>query len=457
MTRQQELPELRRHLGPGRPAAPGIAARPATAETEAHRDQAPSERQGPDGPKAARPPRAVSNISIHAYCEAAATAEALQAASADRRLARADMEVSTGGIGAAVAECAEGRTPDILVVETTLSPPLMLSKLNELTDRCGSAARVLVIGQVNDVALYRQLMQRGVGEYLIAPVSSTQFIDAVANLCAAPSGGQGSSVIAFVGAKGGIGSSTVCHNVAWAISEITKSGVVVADLDLAFGTVALDFNQEAMHGMAEALQAPERLDEAALDRLLTKCSQHLSILAAPVALDRDYDVSVGACGTVLDALRLHAPFAAVDLPHAWTPWINQVLLNADEVVITAVPDLANLRNARNIVDVLEASCHNGKPPHLVINMAKVPKRPDLSVAEFSAALDLQPAVVIEFDPETFGLAANNGQMIEEFSRKARAARQFRNLALTLTQRTESKEAVKSSPLLPIFDRLRLRA
>jgi pilus assembly protein CpaE len=145
------------------------------------------------------------------------------------------------------------------------------------------------------------------------------------------------------------------------------------------------------------------------------------------------------------------------VPHTWTPWVNQVLLNADEVVITAAPDLANLRNARNIVDFLEAGRHNGKPPHLVINMAKVPKRPDLSVTEFSAALDLQPAVVIEFDPETFGLAANNGQMIEEFSRKARAARQFRNLALTLTQRTEPKEAVKSSPLAPILDKLRLRA
>jgi pilus assembly protein CpaE len=454
MTRQQELPELRRHLGLGRPAAPGPAARPAEAEIQ--RDPAPAQRQAPDGPQA-RPPRTIPNVSIRAFCETAATAEALQAASADRRLARADMEVSTGGIGAAVAECAEGRTPDIIVVETTLSPPLMLSKLNELTDRCGTAARVLVIGQVNDVALYRQLMQRGLGEYLIAPVSPTQFIDAVANLCVARSGGQGSSVIAFVGAKGGVGSSTVCHNVAWAISEIAKSEVVVADLDLAFGTVALDFNQEAMHGMAEALQAPERLDEAALDRLLTKCSQHLSILAAPVALDRDYDISAGACGTVLDALRLYAPFAALDLPHIWTPWVNQVLLNADEVVITAAPDLANLRNARNLIDVLEAHRSNGKPPHLVINMAKMPKRPDLSVAEFSAALDLQPDVVIELDPETFGLAANNGQMIEEFSRKARAARQFRSLALTLTQRTEPKEAAKSSPLLPIFDRLRLRA
>jgi pilus assembly protein CpaE len=196
---------------------------------------------------------------------------------------------------------------------------------------------------------------------------------------------------------------------------------------------------------------------AALDRLLTKCSQHLSILAAPVALDRDYDISAGACRTVLEALRQYAAFAAIDLPHAWTPWVRQVLLNADEVVVTAAPDLANLRNAKNLIDLLEPSRANGRPPHLVINMARRPKRPDISVEEFSAALDLDPALVIEFDGETFGLAANNGQMIEEFSRKARAAPQFRALALALAQRTEPTADGKSSPLAPILDKLRLRA
>ena len=297
-------------------------------------------------------------------------------------------------------------------------------------------------------------MKRGIAEYLVAPVSPAQFIEAVASLCGAPAGDQSGRLIAFIGAKGGTGSSTICHNVAWAMSETLKCDVVVADLDLAFGTAGLNFNHEAMHGVAEALQAPERLDEAALDRLLTKCSQHLSILAAPAALDRDYDISAGACRTVLDALRQHAPFVALDLPHAWTPWLRQVLLAADEIVVTAAPDLANLRNARNLVDLLEG--HNGKPPRLVINMARRRKRPDLSVEEFSSALDLDPALVIDSDPETFGFAANNGQMIEEYSRKARAAQQFRTLALALAQRAEPKEAAKASPLAPILDKLGLR-
>jgi pilus assembly protein CpaE len=233
--------------------------------------------------------------------------------------------------------------------------------------------------------------------------------------------------------------------------------VIVADLDLAFGTAGLDFNQEAMQGIAEALEAPERLNEAALGRLLTRCSQRLSILAAPVALDRDYDISAGACVRVLDALRQHAAFVAADLPHLWTPWVKQVLVQADEIVITAAPDLANLRNAKNLADVLEASRLSAKPPHLVINMARRSRRQDIALEDLSAALELEPDLVIALDSETFGLAANNGQMIEECSRKAPAAQQFRTLAMTLAQRTEPKQAVRTSPLAPILDRLRLRA
>jgi pilus assembly protein CpaE len=450
MTRQ---PEFRRQPAPPRLAAPGLVALPAPAESR-FRNLPARDRPKADASRSA-PARVIPSISIQAFCEVDSTAAALEVASADRRLAKSHMEVSTGGLDAALAACAEGQAPNILVVETTLARAQMLARLGRLAERCDPATKVVAIGQVNDIPLYRELMKSGIGEYMIAPVSPAQFIEAVAGLCGVAAGGRAGRLIAFIGAKGGTGSSTVCHNVAWALSETVKCEVVVADFDLAFGTAGLDFNHETMHGVAEALQAPERLDEAALDRLLTRCSQHLSLLAAPVVLDRDYDVSAGACRAVLDTLRKHAPFAALDLPHTWTPWLKQVLLAADEIVLTAAPDLANLRNAKNLVDLLEA--HHGRPPRLVINMAaRRRKRPDLTVEELSSALDLEPAQVIELDADTFGAAANNGQMIEEYSRKARAAQQFRVLALTLAQRAAPQEPGRPSPLAPILDRLKLR-
>ena len=404
-------------------------------------------------PAKARP---IPRISIQAFCEDAKTDEALQVATTDRRLAKSHVSVHMGGAPAAVAHYLESPTPNLVIIETTLPKPQMLAELDKLAESCDAGTKVVVIGHLNDVLLYRELMKRGVSEYLIAPIGAMQFIEALSGLYNNPDTDPVGNIIAFIGAKGGVGSSTICHNAAWAISELLKSNVVVADLDLAFGTTGLDFNQDPVQGIAEALQSPERLDEVLLDRLLTKCSERLSIFAAPVVLDRDYDISAESCDIVLDIVRQNVPFVAVDLPHTWTPWVKRVLLQADEIVVTAVPDLANLRNAKNLIDLLKQTRTNDGPPHLVLNMAKIPKRPEISVKDFSAALDITPIQVIDFDSETFGLAANNGQMIEEYSSKAKAAQQFRELALALAHRKEPKEDKKTSAFAPILEKLKFK-
>jgi pilus assembly protein CpaE len=418
-----------------------------TAEAEPHDIAAPQK---------ARP---IPRISIQAFCEDARTAESLQAATADRRLSKSHVSVHMGGAPAAVAHYLESPTPNLIIVETTLPRNQMLAELDRLAECCDAGTKVVIIGHMNDVILYRELLKRGVSEYLIAPVNPMQLIEALSGLYNNPETDPVGNVIAFIGAKGGVGSSTVCHNAAWAMSEILKSDVVVADLDLAFGTTGLDFNQDPVQGIADALQTPERLDEVLLDRLLTKCSERLSIFAAPVVLDRDYDISADACDIVLDIVRQNVPYVAVDLPHTWTPWVKRVLLQSDEIVVTAVPDLANLRNAKNLIDLLKQNRNNDGPPRLVMNMVKTPKRPEISVKEFSSALDLEPMQVIEFDSETFGLAANNGQMVEEFAAKAKAAQQFRDLALALAHRPEQKESKRKSsliPLGPLFEKFKLK-
>jgi pilus assembly protein CpaE len=398
---------------------------------------------------AARKAGVIPHISIHAFCEDRATAETLQAAAADRRLARVDMEVCVGGIDAAVAHCAAYSASDLVVVETTLPREEMLTELDRLAACCGPATRLMVIGQVNDVALYRELLGCGIGEYMVTPVSPAQLAEAVACLFPNLSSDPVGSIIAFAGAKGGAGSSTVCHNVAWALSEALGSHVVIADLDLAFGTAGLNLNLEPARGMVEALQAADRLDEALLDQYLTRCSPHLSLLAAPLALDRDDAISGDALDAVLGTLRRCAPFVAVDLPHTWTPLVKQVLQQADEVVLTATPDLAGLRNARSILDAL--ACRAGSPPHLVINLANMPGRPDLSLEEF----DLDPVESIEFDAATFGCAAADGLMIGEYRPRAGAAQQFRALALNLAHCGQPREEAKPSSFVPFLERLGL--
>ncbi len=376
--------------------------------------------------------RAIPRVSIQAFCEAPETATAMQQAGADRRLAKTHFNLQMGSIRNAIEHFADSPTPNLLIVESRDAPEQLLEAVSGLAEVCDSGTKVIIIGHVNDIGLYRNLIDSGVSEYVVAPIKPLQLIGLIADIYLDPDAPVLGRSIAFVGAKGGVGSSTVAHNVSWIISEQMKQDVVLADMDLPFGTAGLNFNQDPPQGISEAILSPEQVDEVMLERLLTECSDHLSLLAAPGTLDREADFDKDTFEDTLDLIRKTTPLLVIDVPHLWTSWSRKTLREADEVVITAAPDLANLRNARNLVDILKNSRQNDAPPILVINMAGVPKRPEITVKDFSEALGIKPSLVIPFDPQLFGTAANNGQMIEELSAQSKPAEGFRELTRMLT-------------------------
>ncbi len=408
--------------------------------------------QSADGDHIAPAPR----VSVQAFCETVETAAAIQAAGEDRRLAKAHLKIQMGGITAAIEAYRSSSTPNVIMIETESRSNDILTGLDTLSEVCDGGTRVIVIGRQNDVLLYRELTRRGVSDYLIAPVSALDIVRAISGLFSAPDAKPVGRVIAVVGAKGGVGASTVAHNVGWAIARDLQLDTVVADLDLGFGTAGLDFNQDPPQGIADAVFSPERIDTNFIDRLLSKCTDHLSLLAAPATLDRVYDFSSESFDSIFDALRTTMPFVILDVPHQWTGWTKHTLIAADDILIVATPDLANLRNAKNMLDLLKASRPNDRRPYFLLNNVGVPKRPEISSADFAKALDDQPVAVIPFDPQVFGTAANNGQMIAEMSAGHRTAESFRQLAQLLTGRSESK---KSKPNLfsPLLGKLLKRA
>ena len=198
-------------------------------------------------------------------------------------------------------------------------------------------------------------MRRGVSDYLIAPVGTIDIVRAVCGLFSSPEAKPVGRIIAVVGAKGGVGASTISHNVAWAIARDLAMDAVVADLDLAFGTAGLDYNQDPPQGIADAVFSPDRVDTAFIDRLLSKCTDHLSLLAAPATLDRVYDFGADAFDSIFDTLRTTMPCIVLDVPHQWSGWTKRALIAADDILIVAAPDLANLRNTKNLYDLLKLS------------------------------------------------------------------------------------------------------
>jgi pilus assembly protein CpaE len=300
------------------------------------------------------------------------------------------------------------------------------------------------VGRVNDVELYRELMRRGASEYLVAPLEPLQLIEVISGLYLDPGASPIGRVVAVIGARGGAGSSTLSHNIGWCIAEELHINTTIVDLDLPFGTVGLDFNDEASQGVCDALSAPERLDDVLLDRLLLKRGDHLSLFTAPAALERDYDAVPESYEAVIDAVRQTTPCVILDLPHGWSPWIKATLLAADDVVIVATPDLTSLRNAKNIIELVKNARPNDTPPRLVINQVGMPKRPEIPSKDFAETMGIDPSAIIAFEPALFGQAANNGQMVIELAPKAPVSESVRRLCRVLTGRTMQGAANRNS-------------
>lgn len=397
--------------------------------------------------------RPVPRISIQAFCETEGVFKPVERAKNDRRMSRAQVKLNMGGLAAAIDYYSSAPTPNLVIVESRLPPTELFQALAGLAEVCDPSSKVVIVGHHNDVMLYRELIRSGISEYLVAPVSIADILGVVSQIFVDPQAAPLGRITAFIGAKGGVGASTVAHNMAFAMSSLFKAETVLLDADLAFGTANMDFDQDPAQGMAEAVFSSERFDEVMFDRLSAKCSEHLSMLAAPAVLDRTYDLASDSILPLLEVAQRSTPQIIIDLPHLWTDWVKRTLVNADEVVIVAAPDLANLRNTKNLLDQLTALRPNDKKPWLVLNQIGVPKRPEISIKEFTTPLGITPLATIPFDPLLFGNASNNGQMIGEMDAANPVSLTFNEMAHVLTGRAEVK-AQKKSGLQSILGRLK---
>jgi pilus assembly protein CpaE len=226
---------------------------------------------------------------------------------------------------------------------------------------------------------------------------------------------------------------------------------VVADLDVAVGTAGLNFNQDIPPGITDVLSDPDRVDATLIERMLVKAADKLSIFGGPGGVERDFQIEPAAIESVLTALRASVPYAVLDLPTIWVPWVKYTLLHADQVIVTATPELASLRNARSLIDAVKGGRPNDAPPILILNQVGVPKRPEISAADFSKAVGVPVSGAIPYDAHIFGTAQGNGQTILEVAPKSKSAEAILDLAHLLT-RTE-KPAKKPSMAAVLRDKM----
>ncbi|MBY7649154.1 MAG: CtpF protein [Candidatus Liberibacter europaeus] len=372
-------------------------------------------------------------VSVHAFCITDTLCSVVEKSKIDPKMSQISITFTKGSIAEAVSMFSNSATPDLIIVQTKLSPGEILQSLGALADVCDSNTKVIVIGDTHDVTLYKELIANGVSEYLIEPLSVKDLIGVIGKIfednTEEESFGQ---TISFIGSKGGVGSSTIAHNCAFSIASIFARGTVLADLDLPYGTVNINFDRDPIKGISDAIYASGKVDKVFIDQLLLSYTDNLSLLTAPSMLDRTYDFDSDVICRILDILQRSCPFTIIDMPHLWNHWTRDILVSSDTVVITTTLDLPGLRNSKNLIDVLKRLRPNDKPPYLILNQVGMPKRPEISIDDFCGSLGVESSLVIPFDSAIFGIAANYGKMICDIYPKSSITKMFSNFIHIIT-------------------------
>lgn len=376
----------------------------------------------------------VPKISIHMFCVSEGVRVMAQNVAADRRLARTSTHVFDGSIEAAIERYRIAVAPDLIVIEVDADMETTLAALEQLADLCPPATHLILIGARNDVDYYRALIARGVSDYLLDRQEPIMLIRVIARLYASHNAGKVGRILVFIGATGGAGSSTIAQNVAATLAAEQEAHTILLDLDLAFGSAALNMNIQNAQGALQALQAGDRLDDVFLERLLVPRNQHFSVLVSPNALGVDPQPSEAAFLRLVDVAASLAPFLVIDLPRQWTPAARRLAHLADECVIVAEPTMLGLRNAKMLMDNVAEQRANDTQARYVINKKGLRQRREIDAATFLQTLSAPALASIDHQPAIFSRTENEGALVADVLPRSQPADAFRTIAWALSGR-----------------------
>jgi pilus assembly protein CpaE len=322
-----------------------------------------------------------------------------------------NFRVVRGGIGKAIQHLDAERSPAILIVDIS-DADLPVSRVHELAEVCEPAVTVIAVGNDNDVALYRDLIAAGITEYIVKPVTPQLLVRALAGR--PERGGPGAisqklgKLVACIGARGGVGTTTIAVGLAWYLANQQSRRVALLDLDLQHGACALALNMRPTAGLREALVNPGRIDPIFIERITAMNGERLAVLSGEEPLRDDVQFTAEAVQTAIAVLRAQSHYVIVDIPRTPGAPYRWVLDAADFRVIVADQSLQAGRDAARLRGALvgEATEHRNL---LVVNRGGEGGRHAISLKEMEQVLELRPNVVVPYEPIVFTKAINTGK------------------------------------------------
>lgn len=343
--------------------------------------------------------------------------------------------VVKAGFAEAVRQLTDVQTPKLLMVDLSgVGNPL--TEICSLAEVCDEGTRVVTVGDANDVNLYRSLVELGIQDYLVKPVTSEGLASAFARAEQVPTEPQVpestlGQLIAVVGVRGGVGASTMAINCAWTLAHEQGLRVALVDLDLFFGTCGLALDLEAGRGFREALENPSRIDGLFIERAMVRESENLFVLTAEESLDCPLALDPTSIEMLLDNLRSDFQCVVLDLPRFAARTQIAALQAPATALVVSDPSLAGMRDTMRLAGLLKKSATSAETK-VVINRMGAAKCGELSKADFERGAEVKVDHIVPYDPKPFAASVSTGKPLLKVGGGSKAVKAIRELSQGLS-------------------------
>ena len=387
------------------------------------------------------------------------TLDASNGIAQDWRFARVHTTANQGDVQTAIDTYAESASPDLIMIQTDIIDESFTDKLGELAGLCNEGTAAIVIGPDNDVNLYRKLIDMGISDYLVRPLETEQIADVIAKTLIEKLGVSGSRLIAFVGSKGGVGTSTLAQCAAWCAAENLDQKTLFLDAAGGWSTASVSMGFEPVTTLAEAVGAAENNDEDSLNRMIVKSGEKLDVLASGGEIMLETGMSGAELERLLDYTMAKYPVVIIDLSQSLPALMYTVLNKANHIVLGSTGSVLALRLTRSLLQ--EIKNVRGDDAHnvsLFINMYGQTSGHEVPKKDIPNAIGIEPAGIIAHDPSTFGRSESEGKrLIEHKEGQALAHTYLRPLLQTilgLSETTAASSSDNGSGFMGLFDKLK---
>ena len=350
-----------------------------------------------------------------------------------RRKGWAENRVVLGSIEEAAQALAKVVTPSLIILDISESQDAM-ADLNRLAESCDPGTRVIAVGAVNDVALFRTLMGAGVEDYLVKPLDEDALFEALDREPVVPVAAPEQSTKAdaetkrvfVVGARGGVGTGTIALNLAWMAAHEEDRKTALVDTDVYFGTAALAFDIEPGAGMREALENPSRIDSLFIERAMVKQSEKLALLTCEEGLGQSCQMTSEAMETLLAEVEQSYPFVVLDVPRFLVPNLLPLMDGECTILLVTELSLAGMRDSLRLLRAFKEFSPKAKVK-LVANKVGMAKSVEMAVKDFERGAEAAINFSIPYDLKPAAEADAAGKAMAAIAKKGKAVTVIRDI------------------------------